>query len=559
MEFLDARRLTGPSLLFDAPGSILDIRCTPDEAARVVPRWTAHVERMLAALEWPLADVASIVLDGGLSVGFTAPIDVLYAASAINEWAWAELDHEFNGADQPDFDATVGDIRKAAADEANPRLIALQQAAPGQGATLLWDDDDASLGLGRHSETWPIAELPSVDALEWDRYRDVPVGLVTGTNGKTTTVRVAAHILREAGLRTGMSSTDWIAVDDRIIDRDDWSGPGGARNVLREKDVDAAILETARGGLLRRGLGVEKADAAAITNIASDHLGDFGSRNLDELLHIKWIVSRAVREGGKLVLNADDALLTRQAADYDGEIVWFSLNPANALVQSHVAAGGNAFVLDGDSLVQLLGAERTVLCDAREIPITLGGVARHNSANALAAAALTWSMGVAIADVRRGLVTMSQDDNPGRCNIYEVDGFTVVVDFAHNPQAIDALLDMVSRMPSKRMALCFGQAGDRPDDLIRELARNAWERGLERVCVSELAKYHRGREHGAVFEVIRDELLRCGATAEQIEHHEEEIESLDSALAWAEAGDLVVMIALERSEALYAKLRSLSG
>ncbi len=202
------------------------------------------------------------------------------------------------------------------------------------------------------------------------------------------------------------------------------------------------------------------------------------------------------------------------------------------------------------------GAESVVICKDADVPVTLGGAARHNVANALAAAALTWSLGLSLHAIRDGLKTMSQEDNPGRCNVYEVDGFKVLVDFAHNPEALNALLDMANRLQPKRKALCFGQAGDRPDELIRELARSAWESGLDKVFVSELAKYHRGREHGDVFAVIRHELLRCGARDDQVEHNEQEIESLDSALEWAEPGDLVVMIALERSQALYDKLRS---
>ena len=153
---------------------------------------------------------------------------------------------------------------------------------------------------------------------------------------------------------------------------------------------------------------------------------------------------------------------------------------------------------------------------------------------------------------------MSQAANPGRGNLYEINGFRVLVDFAHNPQALKALLDMADRLGPARKALCFGQAGDRPDDLIRELAAIAWDSGLDQVFVSELAKYHRGRGHGEVYALIRDELASRGARPKQVLHREEEIESLDSALEWAEPGDLVIMIALERSAELYRKLEELS-
>ena len=560
MEFLDARRLTGPSLLFDEPGSILDICCDPDEAAQLPAVWERHVRNMLAELDWTdEPDFAAIALTGGVSLGFTAPIDALYAASELNEWAYAACAAELANEPEPDFGAAVGALHAALAEEANPALRALEREAERRYATFLWDDDYASVGLGRHSQTWAVRELPEAAALDWSRVADIPIGLVTGTNGKTTTVRLAAHILASAGYRAGFSSTDYIAVGGEVVDRDDWSGPGGARTVLRNTAVDAAVLETARGGLLRRGLGVTRADVALITNIGSDHLGDFGSRNAAELLRCKWIVSRAVADSGTLILNANDDMLVAEARDYPGQIVWFSLDEGNALVQQHVASGGRAFVAAGSELVMIDGETREVLLDATEVPITLAGAARHNIANALAAAALTHGMGVDLPAIRAGLCTMTQGDNPGRGNLYEIDGFKVLVDFAHNPQAMLALFEMAQRLPAKRRALCFGQAGDRPDELIRELARHAWQAGLDRVHVSELAKYHRGREQGEVFGIIRDELISLGAHDDQVLHHEQEIESLEAALAWARPGDLIIMLALERSEALYDRLKELSG
>ncbi len=335
MKFLDARRLTGPSLMFDGPGTILDVGCTPEEARALLPVWSNNVARMLEALDWPAARLASREMTGGVSLAFSAPIDALYAASEINEWAWAASAFELGVCEEePDFDETLETIRTSAAEEANIELMWLIDEATERGKTLLWDDDFVSVGLGRGSDTWPVREIP--DAFDWDRFHDVPIGVVTGTNGKTTTVRLAMHILRAAGRNVGLSSTDWIAVNETVLDRGDWSGPGGARTVLREKDVDVAILETARGGLLRRGLGVERADAALITNISEDHLGDFGSQDLDELLAIKWIVSRAVESEGRLILNADDALLRARASDYPGELIWFSLDAGNEAIRRHI-------------------------------------------------------------------------------------------------------------------------------------------------------------------------------------------------------------------------------
>jgi UDP-N-acetylmuramyl tripeptide synthase len=557
MEFLDARRLTGPSLLFDKPGAILDVRCSASDADRLIPVWENHIQHMLAELGWSDYETRALKLLGGVSLAFTSPIDTLYAASEVNEWAWAACDNELNGADAPDFVKALADIRSSAKEESNVELIQLLQAAEVRDQTFLWDDDEASVGLGRGSQTWPVRELPVLKNLDWSRFHDVPIGVVTGTNGKTTTVRLATHIIRAGDRNVGLSSTDWIAVNDHIIDRGDWSGPGGARAVLRENSVDLAILESARGGLLRRGLGVETADVALITNIAADHLGDFGSQDLGELLNIKWIVSRAVAASGRLILNADDPMLCAKAKDYAGELVWFSLCADNAVLREHVDNGGLAFALDGHDLLLTQGTRSELICSDVDIPIALGGAARHNIANALAAAALTFCLGESLTNIRTGLTTMSQDENPGRCNVYDIDGYKVLVDFAHNPHAMQALFDMARGMPAKRRALCFGQAGDRPDDLIREFTRSAWAIGLDRVIVSELAVYYRGKQAGDVFRIIRDELIACGATPEQIEHYQEESESLAAAIDWAEPGDLVIMLALGGSAPIHEQLKAL--
>lgn len=556
MEFLDARRLTGPNVLWSKSGAILDIACTAEEAGRLIPFCEEHIRRMLEVVGWGDESICHLRLSGGLSIAFSAPIDALYAASAINEWVWACCDAEFGDGESPDFEEKAAEIKKAIEEEINPPLLALQAAATEHGVSFLWDDDEVSVGHGSRSETWPFRELPNPGDLEWSHYHDVPVGIVTGTNGKTTTVRIAKHLLQSAGRTVGLSCTDWISVNDEIIDRDDWSGPGGARMVLRQPKIDIAILETARGGLLRRGLGVEHAEVALITNIAEDHLGDFGSQSVLELLDIKWVISHAVADAGFLVLNADDDLLVEKSAEYGGRIIWFSLKDSNPVVSRHVMSGGLAFVYSNGDLVRVEGKDQQIICAAKDIPITLDSAAQHNIANALGAAALTEKLGLSIQMIAGGLTTMSQDVNPGRSNLFEVEGFKVLVDFAHNPEAMQALFNMARAVPAKRTALCFGQAGDRTDEQIRELARSAWSIGLEMAFVSELEHYRRGRAEGEVFSILRDELMKAGARDDQIRHFEEEFESFDAALEWAEEGDLVVILDLGRNSSIQEKIKS---
>ena len=559
MEYLDARRLTGPNILWDKAGSILDVYCTSDEADRLIPFCESKIRQMLDAVGWGQESVCHVRLAGGASIAFSGPIDALYAASAISEWVWACCDAEFNGAQAADFDEAVATIEEAIAAEVNPPLLALEQAAMDHGVSFLWDDDDVSVGHGTGSETWPFRDLPDPAKIDWAAFHDVPVGIVTGTNGKTTTARIAKHILQTAGRSVGLSCTDWVSINDTIIDRDDWSGPGGARMVLRQKDVDVAILETARGGLLRRGLGVNTANVALITNIAEDHLGDFGSQSVEELLNIKWIVSHAVVASGVLILNADDELLVGKSRGFGGTIVWFSLDENNPVIRKHTENGGLAFVHEDNDLVRVDGDVRELICGASEVPITLAGAAFHNIANALGAAALTEQLGMSLDDIRKGLTTMSQDANPGRSNLYPVRDFKVLVDFAHNPQAMQALFAMARAIPARRRVLSFAQAGDRTDAQIRELARSAWSIGLDLACIAELEKYRRGREEGEVFTLIRDELIKCGAREDQVRYFGTESESFDAALAWAETGDLVVLLDLGRDSDVQTKLKNMGS
>ena len=544
MELLDCRRLTGPNLLWDRPSVMMDIACEAAEAVGIRSRLEAEILRLHQRLSWRACDFSARDRIGGFSLAFDGPIDRLYAGIALGEAAWQRCT---GAADVPQesIEETIAAIRERAAEESNPVLLALQAAASEHQAPFLWDDDAVSIGFGASARTWLPRSLPQVDEVDWAAAGRIPIALVTGTNGKTTTARMCAHILRAAGRSTGSCSTEGIWIDDQVLDTGDYAGPGGARAILRHPEAGAAVLETARGGLLRRGLAVEAADVALITNIAADHLGDFGSRSLDELLQIKWIISRAVRRGGTLVLNADDARLVAHARDYAGQIAWFSLDPDRRDIE---------FRPDDGWLIRDWDGRLERLCRIDAIPLTLNGAARHNVANALAAAAVCSRLGVGAEAIAAGLTRMRPEDNPGRGNFYTVNGARVIVDFAHNPHAMDAIAALVAALPARRRLLAFAQAGDRTDELLRQYARSGWALAPERIIISELAKYARGRPPGQVYDILRDELIRCGCPPEAILHVDIEPEALDYALAWAEPGDLLVMLVLADAAAVRARL-----
>src|SRR5262245_55592314 len=287
----------------------------------------------------------------------------------------------------------------------------------------------------------------------------IPILAVTGTNGKTTTVRMIAHILKLMGRRVGMTSTDGIVVDGRMIRRGDMSGPKSARMILQNPTVDTGVFEVARGGILREGLGFDRADVAVVTNVTADHLGLGGIETLRQLSDVKGVLVEAVPRTGTAVLNADDPYVARMASECRGAIVYFSMatdksEPGFDRVDGHAGRGGAAFVIrktpEGDQIVLRHGPRIMPLLYTHLIPATFGGRARMNVANALAAAAAAWAAGAHIHDIRQGLRTFTTSffQAPGRLNLVEVGGIRVVIDYCHNVDGMRNLADFTRRMVS---------------------------------------------------------------------------------------------------------------
>ena len=341
----------------------------------------------------------------------------------------------------------------------------------------------------------------------------VPVVAVTGTNGKTTTVRMIAHILGQAGMRVGMSSTDGVYSGGRLVYDADASGPRSADMVLDDTSIEAAVLETARGGIIRGGLGYDQADVAVITNITADHLGADGVDDLDELVGVKALIAEEVLEGGTVVLNADDpavaAIAGRPRVRRHAPVIrYFSLAEANPVIERHRQAGGLAYELRDGELVEFDGDRKRPLLSVAELPGSFGGRAPHVIANALAAVAACRGLGVSAKDIRRALGTFTPgQSNPGRGNVYLAGGSPVIVDYGHNAAALDATGRMISEVWGGEPVAAITLPGDRRDDLTAQSAEAiaAW---FGRVVIYEDAD-KRGRRPGEMTELITAAMRRA--------------------------------------------------
>jgi cyanophycin synthetase len=342
----------------------------------------------------------------------------------------------------------------------------------------------------------------------------IPIVSVTGTNGKTTTTRMIAHILRQAGMRTGMTCTDGVWIGDRCIIEADAAGPRSAEIVLDDSTVEVAVLETARGGIVRRGLGYDLADVAVVTNISADHLGDDGIDDIGELTDVKALVAEEIRTGGSVVLNADDpataALAGRpRVREQAPTIRYFSLAGGGDLIEQHARSGGACYLLDDDQLTETSGGSRRTILRVADLPGAFGGRARHVVANALAAIAACRALGVSVKDIAQALATLTPAAaNRGRGNVYAVTpgpsasaaAAPVILDYGHNAAALRATGELVASVWGKGGTAAVTLPGDRRDDLIEESAAAiaAW---FGRVVLYE-DKDRRGRTPGEMRELI---------------------------------------------------------
>ncbi|MCB1942079.1 MAG: cyanophycin synthetase [Candidatus Accumulibacter sp.] len=405
-----------------------------------------------------------------------------------------------------------------------------------------------SFGKGR-----PVGEAIIANIFADGDEARIPVVAVAGTNGKTTTVRLIANIFAEQGLRVGMTTTDGVYIGGRRIDTGDCSGPKSARNVLFHPDVDAAVLETARGGVLREGLGFDRCDVAVVTNIGlGDHLGLSYISTVEDLSVVKRVIVQNVRpETGVAVLNAADPMVARMADSCPGNVTFFASDRNHPLMALHRAQRKHVVYRDGDAIVASGGGveHRMALAD---VPVTQNGAVGFQVENAMAAMAAAWALGVDWETIRRGLASFVNDAQtaPGRFNVFSYRGATLVADYGHNPDAIQALVDAFDNLPSSpgcRRTVVISGAGDRRDEDIRgqtEILGGAFDQ-----VVLYQDQCQRGRADGEVLALLQDGLKNATRTSKIHEIHGEFL-AIDTALASLQAGDICLILIDQIEEAL---------
>jgi cyanophycin synthetase len=423
------------------------------------------------------------------------------------------------------------------------------EVAAGMAALLRRSPDRLVAEAGRR--------LASVDPGDEPALLDpvVPVVQVTGTNGKTTTVRLLAHLVRTAGKTVAYSSTDGVYRDDgELIEAGDYSGFGGAARALAQQP-DIAVLETARGGMLLRGIGVRHNDVAVVTNVSEDHLGLHGVDTVDQLAEVKGIVTRITRPEGWDVLNADDPRVLAMARHASGRPWLFSTDPNHPAIRDVLAEGGRGMTVIDGRITWIERHETHPLVAIIDVPVTLAGISRTNLQNAMAAAAAGLAIGLPERAVVRGLKTFVLDPerNPGRANLFRFDGRIVVIDYAHNEAGMVGLTQILDGLRRKgcHVWLSICTAGDRTDGILHAFAFRAAV-GSDHLAMAELLHYLRGRSREDIIERLREGAREAGV--DDVPVHDDELVALRSMLAAAATGDVVGVTALGMRPEIFAWL-----
>ncbi len=395
----------------------------------------------------------------------------------------------------------------------------------------------------------------------------IPVIAVTGTNGKTTTTRLISHLVKAGGRVPGWSSTDGIVIDGEIVETGDWSGPGGAARVLEDPRVQVAVTETARGGILLRGIGLAANDVSVVTNISADHLGTLGVHTVEQLAEVKSVVPRITKPTGWAVLNGEDDLVYAMRAVTRARVWLYSTDPQNPRLAAVLDAGGRGItVLDGEIVVLERGLDPVRVLEVAQVPLTLGGASRVNLANVLAATAATLGIGIDLTAVRTGLSTFAGDaaHNAGRLNCYLAgssiaDSTVVILDLAHNEASLESLLEVGAafRRPGGELVTIVGTAGDRPDEAIHAMGSIA-ARHADRVVIADKAKYLRGREPGEMAELWRSGATEAGVV--EVPDFPDELSALRALLdADLPTGSAIAVCTLEQRMESVAEIEARGG
>lgn len=501
-----SRRLVGPNLFFKETGTVLDVPLV-ENREELTKLFYQEAEKFLPALGWEQIKITHKFFNNGVRFAFTAPVDITMPACDVIDFAWLSAREGFETGQFKSIEEAKKELIPAIDEDKNLTYRKLYELAKSKGFNAFRDKNKAFIGSGTGCYEFDLTK-DSIDDIPWQDIYDIPAVIVTGTNGKTTTVRLTDYICQVANKVTGYTSTDWVKVNDELIDEGDYSGPTGHQFVLTNKKVEVALLESARGGLLKRGLIETFVDAAAVTNVSADHLGEDGVETVAELAEAKSIVFRTMGEGSHAVINLDNSYMKERFDTLDCAKIVVTQNPRDHNMEYYLAKADYACIVENGDFVWIDDDARKTIIPVADAPLTVKGFAKHNIENAMIAICLSFKLGIDLDVVAKALKSYTNDTkvNRGRANIFEWDNKVAVVDYAHNEAGMDALLNMMKAYDKGgKTYLMIGTTGDRKN-LISDINDVIIKHDVDFIVLKETEMYLRGAEPMELPLLIRKDL-----------------------------------------------------
>lgn len=489
-----SRRLVGPNLFFKETGTVLDIPLI-DDRKKLTKLFNQEAYRILPELGWTEIKLEHKFFNNGVRFAMTAPVDITMPACDVIDFIWASVRQFVEEGSYKTIEEAKSELMDFINEDQNLKYRKLHELAKTKGFNAFRDKDTAFVGSGIGCYEFDLIN-DEIDNIDWSKVYDIPAVIVTGTNGKTTTVRLTDFICRYAGKLTGYTSTDWVKVNNELVDEGDYSGPTGHQFVLTNKDVEIALLESARGGLLKRGLIESYVNAAAVTNVSADHLGEDGIETVAELAEAKSIVFRTVGEGSHAIINLDNSYMKAKFDELDCSKIVITQNPQDHDMDYYLANSDYASIVENGEFVWIEKGIKKSLLKVVDAPLTVKGFAKHNIENALVAIALSFKLGISFENISNALKSYENDpkENRGRANVFEWDNKVAVVDYAHNEAGMESLLSMMKAYDKGgKTYLMIGTTGDRKY-LISPINDIIMKHDVDFIVLKETASYLRGAE-----------------------------------------------------------------
>lgn len=543
-------RLLGQSRFFSVAGAVIDISFKSDDNQKIADLFVSELDSILSKLPIKDYELKTLVFPSGINVAIRYPYDLLMVACEILDWVWLEL------VDHLDKDLP---IRKQKAKKLFAQMIEENQQimlrklytkALAHKLNFFIHKDTIIIGSGVKQFRIKQNKITKINDIPWKKIGNIPTILITGTNGKTTTTRLTEFICRKAKIKSGYCSTDWVMVNGRLVTEGDLSGPTGHQYVMMSPKVEVAVLEAARGGIVKRGLMPNYATVATVTNIAYDHIGQNGIETLEDLANAKGVVYDALADDGTAVINLDDKYIPQ--LDIRHRKAYISTKLTEQDINKYLTDDNYVVYLDNGVITLQTKNVKYGLNKINEIPITVYGLAKYNYENALHAVALSYAVGVSPERIQFGLKKFGADDksNFGRWNYYKSQQHGhLVVDIAHNPAGLENILSLATGFRklhglTGKLGLMYGNTADRRDT-IPEIVSIIIKYNVDQVVIKEFQESLRGSSLGEMPKVFYDELIKQGYPVEKIKVIPNELEAVGYILTESSADDMNLLCSHE--------------